>query len=181
MWQMRRRGEYTWGGGEGLDWIYLAVDRKKLAGYCEHGNEPSASIKRGELLGLAMELSAFQDALFSMGQLCHTTASFIRRNFQNDTQRARSYNMIRGAQIADVRSPGRIYFCMVMKYLWTLSTVQFLYLETFRVMKWGKTNERDGTGYEASIRVTATDVSENCQSQRHRPKEHLKAGTVTLK
>jgi hypothetical protein len=32
-----------------VDWIYLAQDRD-MAGSCEHGNEPSGSIKCGEFL-----------------------------------------------------------------------------------------------------------------------------------
>jgi hypothetical protein len=32
------------------DWIYLDQDRGPVAGCCEHGNEPSGSIKGGEFL-----------------------------------------------------------------------------------------------------------------------------------
>jgi hypothetical protein len=31
----------------GVDWIELVVDRDKVAGTCEYGNEPSGSIKCG--------------------------------------------------------------------------------------------------------------------------------------
>jgi hypothetical protein len=33
-----------------VDWIHLAQDRGPVAGSCEHGNEPSVSIKGGEFL-----------------------------------------------------------------------------------------------------------------------------------
>jgi hypothetical protein len=33
-----------------VDWIHWAQDRDKVAGSCEHGNEPSGSIKCGEFL-----------------------------------------------------------------------------------------------------------------------------------
>jgi hypothetical protein len=36
--------------GWGMDWIELAQDRNRLAGYCEYGNEPPGSIKCGEFL-----------------------------------------------------------------------------------------------------------------------------------
>jgi hypothetical protein len=38
--------EVVW---EGEDWIHLAQDRP-VVGPCEHGNEPSGSIKGGEFL-----------------------------------------------------------------------------------------------------------------------------------
>jgi hypothetical protein len=34
-------------GIEGANWIRLAQDRVLVAGFCEHGNEPSGSIKIG--------------------------------------------------------------------------------------------------------------------------------------
>jgi hypothetical protein len=34
----------------GLDWIDEAQDRDRMAGICECGNEPSGSIKCGELI-----------------------------------------------------------------------------------------------------------------------------------
>jgi hypothetical protein len=37
-------------GSEGVDWIHLAQDRGQWGGGCEHGNEPSGSIKGGEFL-----------------------------------------------------------------------------------------------------------------------------------
>ena len=37
-------------GCEGMDWIELAQDRDNWKGSCERGNEPSGSIKRGEIL-----------------------------------------------------------------------------------------------------------------------------------
>jgi hypothetical protein len=33
-----------------VDWIQWAQDRDQVAGSCEHGNEPSGSIKCGEFL-----------------------------------------------------------------------------------------------------------------------------------
>jgi hypothetical protein len=33
-----------------MDWIELAQNRDKVAGTCECGNEPSVSIKYGEIL-----------------------------------------------------------------------------------------------------------------------------------
>jgi hypothetical protein len=33
-----------------VDWIHWAQDRGQVAGSCEHGNEPSGSIKCGEFL-----------------------------------------------------------------------------------------------------------------------------------
>lgn len=38
-------------GGNGVGWIALAHDWKKLAGCYEHGTEHSDSIKQGEFLG----------------------------------------------------------------------------------------------------------------------------------
>jgi hypothetical protein len=35
---------------EGVYWIRLAQDKRPVAGCCEHGNEPSGSIKGGEFL-----------------------------------------------------------------------------------------------------------------------------------
>jgi hypothetical protein len=35
-------------GINGANWIQLAQDRGPVAGFCEHGNEPSASIKKTE-------------------------------------------------------------------------------------------------------------------------------------
>jgi hypothetical protein len=40
-------GEIEW---EGVDWIYLAQNRDQCGGCCEHGSEPSVSIKDGEFL-----------------------------------------------------------------------------------------------------------------------------------
>jgi hypothetical protein len=37
-------------GWDGVNWIQVAQDRKPVAGPCEHGNEPSGSIKGGGLL-----------------------------------------------------------------------------------------------------------------------------------
>jgi hypothetical protein len=37
-----------WGGG--MEWIDLAPDKGQVAGCCECGNEPSASIKYGDFL-----------------------------------------------------------------------------------------------------------------------------------
>jgi hypothetical protein len=37
-------------GWEGVVWIHLAQDREPVAGSCEHGNEPSSSIKGGEFV-----------------------------------------------------------------------------------------------------------------------------------
>jgi hypothetical protein len=37
-------------GWEGVDWMHLAKDGGKWRGCCEHGNEPSGSIKGGEFL-----------------------------------------------------------------------------------------------------------------------------------
>jgi hypothetical protein len=42
-----------------------------------------------------------------------------------------------------------------------------------RRRKWGKTKEKVGAGCEASTCFMARDVSEKCQSQIHRPPEHL--------
>jgi hypothetical protein len=39
-------------GWNGIDWIDLAQDRETEEGSCEHGNEPSGSIKWWELLEL---------------------------------------------------------------------------------------------------------------------------------
>jgi hypothetical protein len=39
--------EIVWGG---MDWIYLAQDMDQFEGSCEHGNEPSGSIKCWEVL-----------------------------------------------------------------------------------------------------------------------------------
>jgi hypothetical protein len=37
-------------GWESVDWIYLAQDRDQWLDFCEHGNEPSGSIKYGRFL-----------------------------------------------------------------------------------------------------------------------------------
>jgi hypothetical protein len=37
-------------GWDGMDWIDLAQDRDPVEGSCEHGNEPSGSIKCWEVL-----------------------------------------------------------------------------------------------------------------------------------
>jgi hypothetical protein len=37
-------------GREGLDWLYLAQTRDSWGGPWEHGNDPSGSIKFGEIL-----------------------------------------------------------------------------------------------------------------------------------
>jgi hypothetical protein len=37
-------------GWDGVDWIDLAEDMDQWRGSCEHGNEPSGSIKCWELL-----------------------------------------------------------------------------------------------------------------------------------
>jgi hypothetical protein len=37
-------------GWEGVEQMHLAQDKGPVAGYCEHGNEPSVSIKGGEFL-----------------------------------------------------------------------------------------------------------------------------------
>ena len=36
--------------GGGIDWIYLAQDRDRRRALVKCGNEPSVSIKRGEIL-----------------------------------------------------------------------------------------------------------------------------------
>jgi len=33
-----------------MDWIHLVLDRDQFWGFCEHGNEPSGSLKGGEFL-----------------------------------------------------------------------------------------------------------------------------------
>jgi hypothetical protein len=38
---------FKWDGG--MYWTHLAQDRGEVAGSCECGNEPLASIKRGEI------------------------------------------------------------------------------------------------------------------------------------
>jgi hypothetical protein len=48
-----------------MDWIHLAQDRQ-VAGSCEHGNEPSGSIKCGEFLDYLSLLLASQEGLCSM-------------------------------------------------------------------------------------------------------------------
>jgi hypothetical protein len=40
--------ELVW---EGVDWNHLAQDRGSVMGSCEHGNEPSGSIKADFLTG----------------------------------------------------------------------------------------------------------------------------------
>jgi hypothetical protein len=35
---------------EGVDWVHLAQDIGPVVGSCEHDNEPSGSIKRGNFL-----------------------------------------------------------------------------------------------------------------------------------
>jgi hypothetical protein len=35
---------------DGMDWIVLAQDRDQVGGSCEHGNEPSGSMKCWEVL-----------------------------------------------------------------------------------------------------------------------------------
>jgi hypothetical protein len=40
--------EIDWGA---MDWIQLAKNRDQWGGPCEHGNEPSGSIKYLEILG----------------------------------------------------------------------------------------------------------------------------------
>jgi hypothetical protein len=37
-------------GWAGMDWIDLAQDKRPVEGSCEHGNEPSSSIKSWESL-----------------------------------------------------------------------------------------------------------------------------------
>jgi hypothetical protein len=44
-----------------VGWTDEALDREKVAGSCEHGNEPSISIKCGDFFLLAKELLASQD------------------------------------------------------------------------------------------------------------------------
>jgi hypothetical protein len=52
------------------------------------------------------------------------------------------------------------------------STVQFPYLETCGVRKWGKTKEKRDAGCEASTYFVARDVSEKYQCQIHLALEH---------
>jgi hypothetical protein len=40
----------AWSGWESVDWTHLAQDRYQWRGFFEHGNEPSGSIKVGDLL-----------------------------------------------------------------------------------------------------------------------------------
>jgi hypothetical protein len=40
-------GEVGWGG---MDWIELAQDKGSIVDSCDHGNEPSVSIKYLEIL-----------------------------------------------------------------------------------------------------------------------------------
>jgi hypothetical protein len=35
---------------DGANWIQLAQDRVQVAGFCEHGNEPSGSIRKQDFL-----------------------------------------------------------------------------------------------------------------------------------
>jgi hypothetical protein len=42
-------------GCESLNWIHLAQDRDQWVDCCEHGNEPSGSIKAGKFLDLMIE------------------------------------------------------------------------------------------------------------------------------
>ena len=44
-----------------MGWIDRALDREKVAGFCEHGNEPSIFIKCEDFFLLAEELLASQD------------------------------------------------------------------------------------------------------------------------
>jgi hypothetical protein len=55
-----------WNGG-GIDWIELAIGYAPVEkGSCEHGNEPSGSIKCWTILGLGTELPARQEMFISM-------------------------------------------------------------------------------------------------------------------
>jgi hypothetical protein len=49
-----------------VDWIHLAQDKVQVAGSCEHGNEPSGSIKCGEFLEQLSVLLVSQEGLCSM-------------------------------------------------------------------------------------------------------------------
>jgi hypothetical protein len=49
-----------------MNWIEVVHDRDRFAGTCECGNEPSGSIKRGGISGLAAKLLASEEGLCSM-------------------------------------------------------------------------------------------------------------------
>jgi hypothetical protein len=53
-----------------------------------------------------------------------------------------------------------------------VTTVQFPYLEICGVRKWGKRKGEAGAWYEDSGCIMAGDISEQYQSQIHRPLEH---------
>ena len=52
------------------------------------------------------------------------------------------------------------------------STFQFLYLETGRMRKQGRTKDKGGTVYEVSTCFVAQNVRNKYQSHIHGPSEH---------
>jgi hypothetical protein len=65
--------------------------------------------------------------------------------------------------------PTSVTPCILLKPCKAMYTVQFPYLETCGVRKLGKTKGEGGTWHEDSSRFMAVDVSEQYQSQIHRP------------
>jgi hypothetical protein len=62
--------------------------------------------------------------------------------------------------------------------IWWLTTVQFPYLETCGVRKWGRTKEKGGAGYEASRGSVPRDGSKKYQAQKHWPRKHLESSVA---
>jgi hypothetical protein len=52
----------------GVDWINLAQGRGQWRGSCEHGDEPSGSIKCWEVLEWLHKLAASQEGLSSVSK-----------------------------------------------------------------------------------------------------------------
>jgi hypothetical protein len=53
---------------DGMDWIDLAQDRDQWIGFCEHGNEPSGSIKCWEILEYLQNLRLLKKGFSSMSK-----------------------------------------------------------------------------------------------------------------
>ena len=132
---------------------------------CEHGNELSASIKRYELLDWLENCQLFKKRYAPW-------ISYVKSGLpSSDVTSTITYSEEQGTN-SGCQVTRATKFCMVVQCLWTLKHSPVPVYLNFRVTKWGKTMDREGTGYETSICVTARDISENCQSHKLRPLEY---------